>query len=680
MDMAADLSRFAFPIVGTQYWRAPTPTPDEWAGDLKAIAALGFELVQLRVQWSWHERREGELDFAEVVRLMDLAAARGLGVIVKVMLEDAPYWLYENYDAHRVAPSGAIIPPISLGAAYAGLFRPCFDRPLVRDKARPFIRGLVEATRDHPALRLYSLWNEIRSSPYGQCACPDSRRKFEDQLRRRFGTVAELNRFLGKDYGEFSHFRPPAALFDHSSPLLWRSWCRDTLADTLAWVRSIVREAAPDAPVVVHTGMCNVVNNPLGDSTNDWLNAEVVDMYGHSGVFWDGHFMSYQRIAGKAVRSNPDWRCHQYVLSMQDRWTRHVARGRPAMNYEVYGNDYGSLCPDFGPAEMDDFFLTSLSEGVRVLLMWQYRSERLGQEYNGAGLVEMDGATTPRAERVGQLTAFIRANRRLLGDYEPEPARVAIVYDDASDMLSHLQDHAESCDAQADVHCYKSNLKGWYRIFWDANIPADVLSSRADDDWDRYDLVVLPMMMHVSDAMAERLVGRLARSGRVIVDSGFDTRQANGWAMARSPRPGFAALLGRARVGKQMLAETAGPNESPLGPLPRGQYVTAMAGASGPWQSCQTDLLTFFSFNPGEARFLNPTADFTPLYRWLAEWTGLERTSPDMRIRKGSSGGRAVWFVHNLADAPAPLPLAGATDMLSGAESVPPDGWVVLVK
>jgi hypothetical protein len=62
-----------------------------------------------------------------------------------------------------------------------------------------------------------------------------------------------------------------------------------------------------------------------------------------------------------ATRSNPHWRRHQYILSMQDNWVRGVSGRRPAMNYEVYANDYGGFNPDFGPAEMNDFFLTSLA-------------------------------------------------------------------------------------------------------------------------------------------------------------------------------------------------------------------------------------------------------------------------------------------------------------------------------
>jgi hypothetical protein len=323
----------------------------------------------------------------------------------------------------------------------------------------------------------------------------------------------------------------------------------------------------------------------------------------------------------------------------------------------------------------------------------------------------------------------------LLADYQPEPGQVAIVYDDTSDMLSHLQDHAESGDTQADIHCYKSNLKGWYRLFWDANIPADVLSSRSTEDWARYRVVILPSMLFVSPAMRQRLADYLAAGGKLIVDSGFDTREENGWAKlsgpggmgsASEPRPSqtrpqvrstaapgrdfgrkaaetgafgpdtpgggratyenmippadppLAAMLDPARPGKQLLAEPGRTLDSPFGPLPVGQYLTTFPEPTGPWGSWQGDRLTYFAFNPGEARFLHPRADFSALLRWLESWTGLKPAWPGLRVRRGRSAGREVCFVHNLGAIPAAFPFPGSTDLLAGATNLAPDSWAVL--
>jgi len=670
---------FATPLVGTQYWRAPTPSEAEWQRDLDQVAALGLEAVQLRVQWAWHERREGEYRFDDVTRLMDLAGGRGLRTIIKFMLEDAPYWLYEDYDAARVAPDGQVLTPIPKSAFYSGLSLPCFDRPIVRRKAEGFIRRLTEITSGHPSLILYSLWNEIRSRPYGQCACADSRRCFHRWLQDRYTSVERLNRALGKDFGDWAHFHPPASMNDVTSALVWRTWAQESLIEMLEWVKSIIRQVDDRTPVAVHAGMSNMINDAVGDSVCDRLNAEVVDVYGHSGVFWDGKFTSYSRIEGKATRENPHWRSHQYVLSLQDNWVRNVAGGCLPANYELYSNDYGGTSNDFGPEEMDDFVLTSLSEGIKLVLFWQFKAERIGIEAENCGLIELDGSSTARSERVARLARFVATHRDLLRDYVPQRGEVAIVYDNTCDMISKLQEHAEVEGAAGDQYRYKNNLKGWYRLFWDANVPVDVLAVEDVSELSAYRIAVLPAMMYVRPELRSAALAFVEAGGKLIVDCGFDSRQANGWAKIDVPGDEFAKLLG-IRTARKQLVGAHGRLDSPFGSLPVGQFVTRLPGADGPWDSRQTDGAMYFAFNPGEARFLHPTDDFSPFYAWLRAWGVLERRWRALRVRRGQSGDKLVWFVHNLGESAAEAPLPKASNLLDGNTTIAPDNWGVLVR
>ena len=70
-----------------QYYRQPTPTPAEWEDDLKHIKSLGFNAIQLRPQWAWHEPSEGKLRWDDTDRLFDLAEKTGLKVLFKFILE-----------------------------------------------------------------------------------------------------------------------------------------------------------------------------------------------------------------------------------------------------------------------------------------------------------------------------------------------------------------------------------------------------------------------------------------------------------------------------------------------------------------------------------------------------------------------------------------------------------------
>ena len=54
--------RFPF-LFGTQYYRAPTPEPEFWRADLRAIRDPGFNEVKYLVQWRWSHRAPDRLFF-----------------------------------------------------------------------------------------------------------------------------------------------------------------------------------------------------------------------------------------------------------------------------------------------------------------------------------------------------------------------------------------------------------------------------------------------------------------------------------------------------------------------------------------------------------------------------------------------------------------------------------------
>ena len=70
-------------VYGTQYYRAPTPLPEEWEVDIPRLADYSLDTIQIRINWRWNEVHEGEYCFDDVDRLFDLAEKNGKKVIVK---------------------------------------------------------------------------------------------------------------------------------------------------------------------------------------------------------------------------------------------------------------------------------------------------------------------------------------------------------------------------------------------------------------------------------------------------------------------------------------------------------------------------------------------------------------------------------------------------------------------
>ncbi len=115
----------------THYYRAPSPPPEEWHDDLRQCKGMGLELLQARVFWRWHERRENEYFWEDLDAFMTEAQAAGCRVIFQLSLENAPEYIFQRYDGYRVDIRGNRIWPTANASFFVGGWIPCFDHPEV---------------------------------------------------------------------------------------------------------------------------------------------------------------------------------------------------------------------------------------------------------------------------------------------------------------------------------------------------------------------------------------------------------------------------------------------------------------------------------------------------------------------------------------------------------------------
>ena len=107
---------------GAQYYRAPTPGPENWERDLTALRSQGFNTVKLWVQWRWNMPKRETYDFSDIDRLMELCGGLGLRVILNIICDVAPAWFYRDYpDSLMVAADGRRLYPQTTAYRQIGL-------------------------------------------------------------------------------------------------------------------------------------------------------------------------------------------------------------------------------------------------------------------------------------------------------------------------------------------------------------------------------------------------------------------------------------------------------------------------------------------------------------------------------------------------------------------------------
>lgn len=518
--------------IGAQYYRPPTPLPQDWEADLAAIKANGLAMLQLRVQWRWHERIKGQYKWDDLDRLFELCAQNGVKVIFKFMLETAPEWLFRKYDCERKDPHGNKHNAGSNSAYYVGGWWPCFDREDVRREASEFIEAAVKRYMSQPQLIAWSIWNEPRRRNTGDCACDESTKKYRLWLKERFHTIDNLNDFMGKAWGEFDDINAPAMYGDYTEMYFWRKATGYLLADQLQWVSDTIRKHDGVHPLVTHCGGSRVETDVIRDVCDDELNAKTVDWYGMS--FWvpllNHNAKSFSRIGMKN-----DW----------------LAAVSPYYwNYEQYANTPMWHKPTL-PEDIRMQTLFSLMSGAKGILYWQYKSERFGEESNGYGLMAVDGSQTPRMDAVKEMAETVCKNEDLLHAARPL-AQVAVYYDDESDAVSRLEEtnYANLClnfngTPQSCFARYKQTLCGIYELLWQMNLQVDFITRRTLDRLKNYSTVIMPFPIMVnSDDEIKALTEYVEDGGTLISDASPAAREANTWVSTKTPGGGLDKLFG----------------------------------------------------------------------------------------------------------------------------------------
>lgn len=526
-----------FPF-GCQYHRAPTPLPEEWDGDLAEIARNHYTHVQFRPQWRCHERLRGKPVWDDLDRLFDLAAKHHLRVILKPQLENAPDWVFTELGGTRIGFHGRRLDPIAHAAFYVGGWWPCYDNPEVAAAAEEFTRQLAARYKDHEALWFYNAWNEPRSRPLGQCMCEHSIRKYQEYLRRKFGSIEALNDAYGKAWTAFETVMPPHSFSDYTELFLWRRWAAESVAEQVALSVRGIRSGDPNAKIMCHVGCSSVVQDPACDTSNDLLNAREVDWYGCS--------FPIELQARTLIDHN--------MPLFQSSWLRRVDS-----NYwcqEFYTN-YSNWSREAEPEFIEQALWMAVASGCRGLTFWQYRSERFGEESNGWGMREIDGSPTRRSEVCDRVSNVLAELGSDFASSSPGRSQVAVWFDVDNDLLMRIQEMR--CDL-ADIesvhgtnnYSYKNAVTGAHLLLRKLGYTADF--AVRDDDLSGYRLLVVSAVELIDEAAARWLRCFVENGGTLLVEYPFACRDERTWVTPRRPSNHLEKLTGCREKSRTVLS------------------------------------------------------------------------------------------------------------------------------
>ena len=189
--------------------------PDQWDDqtieeDMRLFKKAGINLLTLPVfSWAKLEPEEGVYDFDWLDRILDKIWGSGIHVCLATPTTAQPAWLSTRYPE--------VLPVDIAGRKRTHGMRVffCVNSLKYRERAAAIAEEMAKRYAHHPALAMWHVSNE-----YGTyCYCPTCQAKFRQWLKRRYGTVEELNKrwhttFWGRILTDFEEVTLPTELND----------------------------------------------------------------------------------------------------------------------------------------------------------------------------------------------------------------------------------------------------------------------------------------------------------------------------------------------------------------------------------------------------------------------------------------------------------------------------------
>jgi len=371
----------------------------------------------------------------------------------------------------------------------------CFSSPIYRETTRIINTKLAERYKGHKALAGWHISNEYS----GACFCTHCLAAFRAWLRTRYASLDALNRawwtrFWSQTFQSWQQIDPRDSPID-GLLLDWDRFVTHQTVDFMKHEIAPLRAATPDIPVTT-----NMMSTFVG--LDYWRFTDVCDR-----MAWD----AYPTLHGE-----DSWR-QAVNLSFHHDLYRTMKGGLAWILMEsTPSNTNWQPTPQLKrPGQHRQEMLLAVGHGADATMYFQWRKS-LG------AFEKMHGAVVDHGEaertRVFQDVAAHGASLKHLDGVVGTTVRpeVAVVYDwEVRWALMYTQGPRQLPGRGAFDKEYLQACQDHYRPFWKLGIPVDLIESLSA--FDRYTLIVAPMLFMLKPGVADRLDAFVKGGGTLVL-------------------------------------------------------------------------------------------------------------------------------------------------------------------
>ena len=470
---------------GVAYY--PEAWPEErWETDLAMMEELGINLIRIgEFNWSNFEPTEGVFDFAPYLRLLDMCEKHGIKVMMCTPTAAIPKWMERDWPATLKTRADGSKPECGIRQTA------CTTSKDFRRFSRRVTEKMAEAFKDHPAVTTWQLDNEISiMGATGVCVCNECRAAYIADLRKRYGTLENLNKefngvFWSDTFTKWDDVRLP---FSRTRG----AWCRDYLRfrgeQDLAVVleqAEILRKANPKWRITS--------NNP---SSANFTRMDT--LFGNLGYASVDTYVSSDK--------------EQDFNTTMWQWTMY--RGLTGVQKPFMVGESGPFCFDTTiPHSFDlvkPWLWLSVLHGAESFVYFRWRESVGGEETHGA-VVPWSGKRTFVYDLLKRNMEEFRSLPESLARQPLEKGDIAIIHDaDSHTYALTMAVNWKCSDVAEDAPV--ALLSALER----RGVRTDIVQLRDDVDLSSYKVVFLPNCLSVSEAFQKNLRAYVEKGGVIV--------------------------------------------------------------------------------------------------------------------------------------------------------------------
>jgi beta-galactosidase len=496
-------------LLGAAWYPEQWPE-SRWERDLRLMEEAHLHVVRVgEFAWSRMEPAEGRYDLDWLERAVRLAEKHHIAVVLGTPTDAPPAWLTAAHpETLRMDATGRL-------AEHGGRRQFNYANPRYRMYCAEIAEHLAQRFGHDPNVIGWQIGNEYTDESFD----PETKRQFQDWLKRRFGTLDALNRdwttaYWSQTYDRWDEIPLPSAGGNPGLLLEHRHFVSDTWRDFQHMQVKAIRMFAEKRQFI---------------TTNI------------GGLGWSDNFDHYEINNELDLASWDDYVGQGHLNVARNGAMHDFARGWKRANFWVMETQPGSV--NWAPVnnaldrgETRAMAWQAIGHGADAVLYWQWRSALNGQEQYHGAIVGPDGGPLPLYAEIDETgSEFERAAPAL--DGTTPVAQVALLHSYDSRWAIDFQPHSRNYD-QLEV------LLGYYNPLREQRLTVDIVST--DAPLDRYKLVLAPSLNVISAELAARLLAYIQQGGQLVLGprSGMKDEH-NALNVQRQPGPLVEPLGGR---------------------------------------------------------------------------------------------------------------------------------------